>query len=65
MLDLPVELAQHLAWEVHITPTLVLRLVALEISASEWFAAQEVSPRDLWPLQEQVADELAAIRRRR
>jgi plasmid maintenance system antidote protein VapI len=66
VLDLPVELAEHLVWELHITPTLALRLeAALEISAREWFAAEAMSVPDLWLLQEQMGGELAGIRRRR
>jgi hypothetical protein len=40
VLDLPVELAEHLMWEVDITPMLALRLeAALEIPAGDWYAA--------------------------
>ena len=66
MLDLPVELAKHLASEPRITPTLALRLeAAFEISAADWYAAAGVPMPDLWVLQDRMAGELAAIRRRR
>jgi plasmid maintenance system antidote protein VapI len=66
VLDLPVELAEHLVWELRITPTLALRLeAALEISAREWFAAGAMPVPDLWLLQEHMGGELVGIRRRR
>jgi plasmid maintenance system antidote protein VapI len=66
VLDLPVELTERMAWELQVTPTVALRLeAALEIPASEWFAAEGLSPPDLWLLQDHLAGELAAIRRRR
>jgi hypothetical protein len=66
VLDLPVELAEHLVWGPHITPTLALRLeAAFEISARDWYAAAGMPMPDLWLLQDIMAVELAAIRRRR
>src|SRR5436853_5579859 len=66
VLDLPVELAAHMAWELQVSSTVALRLeAALEVPASEWFAAEGLSPPDLWLLQDHLAGELAAIRRRR
>jgi plasmid maintenance system antidote protein VapI len=66
VLGLPVEQAQHLVREPRITPTLALRLeAALEISATDWYAAAGMPMPDLWLLQDQMAGELAAVRRRR
>jgi plasmid maintenance system antidote protein VapI len=66
VLDLSVELAEHLLWEPHVTPTLALRLeAALEIPARDWYAAAGTPMPDLWFLQDHMAGELAAIRRRR
>ena len=66
MLDLPSELAEHLMWEVNVTPTLALRLeAALEISARDWYAAAGLPMPDLWLLADQIGGELAGIRWRR
>ena len=66
VLDFPVEFAEHLIWELHITPSMALRLeAALEISAAEWFAAEAMSAPDLWLLEEDMAADLAAVRWRR
>jgi plasmid maintenance system antidote protein VapI len=66
VLDLPVELAEHLMWEANITPTLALRLeAALEISARDWYAAAGMPLPDLWLLTEHMGGELAGIRWRR
>jgi len=66
VLDLPVELTEHLMWEVNITPTLALRLeAALEVSTREWYAAAGLPMPDLWLLADQMAGQLAGIRWRR
>ena len=66
VLDVPVELAEHLIREVNITPTLALRLEAgLEISAGDWYRAAGLSMPDLWLLADQMAGQLAGIRLRR
>jgi plasmid maintenance system antidote protein VapI len=66
VLDLPVEFAERLVQEPRITPTLALRLeAALQISAADWHAVAGMPVPDLWLLQDQMAGELAAIRRRR
>ena len=66
VLDLPVEMAENLMRKPRITPTLTLRLeAALEISAIDWYIAAGLPVPDLWPVQDQMAGELDAIRRRR
>ena len=66
VLDLPVELAEHLMWEVNVTPTLALRLeAAFEISAGGWYRAAGLPIPDLWLLADQMAGQLAGIRWRR
>ena len=66
VLDLPVELAEHLMWEVTVTPTLALRLeAALEIPTHDWYAAAGLPTPDLWLLADQMAGQLAGIRWRR
>jgi plasmid maintenance system antidote protein VapI len=66
VLDLPVELAEHMVWEVNITPTLALRLeAALEIPAGEWYRAAGLPMPDLWLVADQMAGQLAGIRWRR
>ena len=65
VLDLPVELAGDLMRKPRITPTMTLRLeAALEISATDWYAVARMPMPDLWLLKDQMAGELAAIRRR-
>jgi plasmid maintenance system antidote protein VapI len=66
VLDLPIERAEDLVREPRITPTLTLRLeAALELSAGDSYAAAGMRMPDLWALQDQMAGELDAIRRRR
>src|SRR5205823_11385611 len=66
VLDLPVEMAADLVRQPRITPSVTLRLeAALEISAIDWYAAAGMPMPDFWQLKEQMASELAAIRRRR
>jgi hypothetical protein len=66
VLDLPVELAEHVMWDLQITPTLALRLeAALEIPSRDWYSAAGMPLPDLWFLAEHMAGELAGIRWRR
>ena len=66
VLDLPVELAEDLVRGPRVTPTVTLRLeAALEIPAVDWYAAAGIPMPNLWPVQDQMAGELDAIRRRR
>ena len=66
VLHLPVEQVNSLASELRITATLALRLeAALEIQAANWYAVAGLAMPDLWLLQDQMAGELATIRRHR
>jgi plasmid maintenance system antidote protein VapI len=61
------EATENLIEDLHITPTIALRLeAALEIPTGEWLPGEATQLLDLWVLgEEHMAAELAGIRRRR